>query len=171
MASEGHHAHQTPEVHATGLSTLGTSLPAGDIPVARKEEGLRLRLALLLALLCLAIGGWRYVDRTVAPDFRTRRVVTDGPPRPLSEADKEKLKVLQIEFMKERDEYLKLKNANAPSAQVDAQYQRVADAVQAVQEIGGTDAIRTLPRSKYAPTSKPGGNKSGAGPGGSQGGR
>jgi hypothetical protein len=116
---------------------------------------LKLRLALLLILLCLAIAGWKYVDRTVAPAFRSRHMVTEGPSRPLSEAEKEKLKVLQAEFMKERDEYLKLKNAKAPSAQVDAQYQRVLQAIDAVQVLGGLDAVRTLPKSKLAPATKP----------------
>jgi hypothetical protein len=116
---------------------------------------LRFRLTLLLILLCLTVAGWRYVDRNVAPLLAPPVEPATGPSHELSAAEKEKLKALQTQFAEERDKYLKLKNAGAPSAEVGAQYQRVLKAIDAVKAIGGTEAIRAVPRSRYAPTSKP----------------
>jgi hypothetical protein len=107
------------------------------------------RLTLLLVALGLVVGARAYVELRIAPGFR-RQTASSGPSlKRLSRADRAKLATLQTRFMSERDQYLKMKSAGASASEVQAQYAKVVKAVEAVHAIGGTEAIRTLPRSKY----------------------
>jgi hypothetical protein len=128
---------------------------------------LKRQLALLLVGLGLVVGARAYVELRIAPGLRPRTASSGPSLSRLSRADREKLKTLQTRFMGERDQYLKMKSAGAPAREVQAQYQKVLKAIDAVEAIGGTEAIRTLPRSKYAPRPKSGDPSSGASTGGS----
>ena len=116
---------------------------------------MKLRLVLLLALLCLAIAAWVYVDRNVAPDVRVRAERAAETLKSVAPVDQARLKVLQTQFVEARDKYFELRKAGAAKAEVEAQYRRVLSATKAVQAVGGIDAVRALPRSKYEPTSRP----------------
>jgi hypothetical protein len=107
------------------------------------------RLGLLIVLLAVAIAAAVVVQLRVAPTIALPTDASEAPKK-LSRADRQRLEVLKTKFVEERDAYLKMRNAGAPADQQEAQNAKALAAAQAVIDLGGTQAIKSVGKSKYA---------------------
>lgn len=109
------------------------------------------RLGLLIVLLAVVVAAAIVVQLRVAPLVALPAEAGEAPKR-LSRADQQRLEVLKTKFVQERDAYLKMRNAGAPADQQEAQSAKAKQAAQAVMDLGGADAIKSVGKSKYATT-------------------
>jgi hypothetical protein len=109
------------------------------------------RLGLLIVFLAVVVAAAIVVQLRVAPTV-ARPVQAGEAPKKLSRADQQRLEVLKTKFVQERDAYLKMRSAGAPADQQEAQNAKALAAAQAVINLGGTEAIKSVGKSKYATT-------------------
>jgi hypothetical protein len=109
------------------------------------------RLGLLIVFLAVVVAAAIVVQLRIAP-LVARPVEASEAPKKLSRADQRRLETLKVNFVQERDAYLKMRNAGAPADQQEAQSTKAKQAAQAVIDLGGTEAIKSVGKSKYATT-------------------
>jgi hypothetical protein len=107
------------------------------------------RLGLLIVLLAVVVAGAIVVQLRVAPLVALPAEAGEAPKR-LSRSDQQRLEVLKTNFVQERDAFLKMRNAGAPADQQEAQNAKARAAADAVIALGGTAAIKSVGKSKYA---------------------
>jgi hypothetical protein len=108
------------------------------------------RLGLLIVLLAVVIAAAIVVQLRVAPDIALSSMASESTSKKLSRADQEKLEGLKEKFAQERDAYLKMRNTGAPADQQEAQNAKARAAAEAVMALGGSEAIKSVGKSKYA---------------------